>query len=478
MTEYKGKLGLYIGGEWLNSDGRDTQDVLNPATGETHAGLPMATSDDLDKALEATQRGFAEWRSTAPVERAAVLTKAASLLRARGDEIARIATLEQGKPTAEAKGEITLAAGLLDFHAGEAQRIYGRVLPRPTGSRSLVLKQPVGPVAAFCAWNFPVLNVVRKLGPAVASGCSIIIKPSEETAGSAIEVMRCFQDAGLPANVVQMVFGVPDTISRHLLSSSVTRKLSFTGSVPVGKHLLKLAADTVMKSTMELGGHGPVLVFDDCDLEITLDLLVANKFRNAGQVCISPTRFYVQDAVYERFAQGFAERTGRIKVGEGLDNSTQMGPMANPRGVTGINELVNDARSAGARILTGGDHGNQGRGFFYSPTVMTDVPLTARAMNEEPFGPLALISPFATVEEGIEQANRLPFGLAAYCFTENGRLQNRLAEEVEAGMIAINNVALSAPDSPFGGMKESGFGSEDGPEGIEAHLVIKTVHIK
>tara|TARA_R110000850_G_scaffold143276_12_gene265587 strand:- start:2873 stop:4309 length:1437 start_codon:yes stop_codon:yes gene_type:complete len=478
MTEYKGKLGLYIGGEWLNSDGRDTQDVLNPATGETHAGLPMATSDDLDKALEATQRGFAEWRSTAPVERAAVLTKAASLLRARGDEIARIATLEQGKPTAEAKGEITLAAGLLDFHAGEAQRIYGRVLPRPTGSRSLVLKQPVGPVAAFCAWNFPVLNVVRKLGPAVASGCSIIIKPSEETAGSAIEVMRCFQDAGLPANVVQMVFGVPDIISRHLLSSSVTRKLSFTGSVPVGKHLLKLAADTVMKSTMELGGHGPVLVFDDCDLEITLDLLVANKFRNAGQVCISPTRFYVQDAVYERFAQGFAERTGRIKVGEGLDNSTQMGPMANPRGVTGINELVNDARSAGARILTGGDHGNQGRGFFYSPTVMTDVPLTARAMNEEPFGPLALISPFATVEEGIEQANRLPFGLAAYCFTENGRLQNRLAEEVEAGMIAINNVALSAPDSPFGGMKESGFGSEDGPEGIEAHLVTKTVHIK
>ncbi len=478
MTDYATTLGLYIEGQWLTGEGRDTHAVLNPATGGAHAGLPVATAADLDRALEATQRGFALWRDTAPAMRGAVLARAAQLMRERTDHIANTATLEQGKPLAEAKGEIGLAAAIMDFHAGEAQRIYGRVLPRPAGTRSLVLQQPVGPVAAFCAWNFPVLNVVRKLAPAIAAGCSIIIKPSEETAGSAIEVMRCLADAGLPGEVAQMVFGVPDTISRHLLASPVTRKLSFTGSVPVGKHLLKLAADTVMKTTMELGGHGPVLVFDDCDLDTTLDLLVANKFRNAGQVCVAPTRLYVQEGIYEGFAKGFAERTSRIKVGAGINPASQMGPMANPRRPAAIDELVEDARAAGARVLTGGEPVAGQGGFFYQPTVMVDVPSGARAMNEEPFGPLALISPFRSTDEAIAQANRLPFGLAAYCFTENGRLQNRLGDELEAGMIAVNNVQLSWPDSPFGGLKESGFGSEDGPEGIASHLITKTFHMK
>lgn len=478
MTAYDTTLGLYIAGQWLTGGGRDTHDVLNPATGAVHAPLPLASIADLDQALEAAQRGFLAWRDTAAEVRSAVLIKTAHLLRERTDRIARIATLEQGKPQAEAKGEIGLAASLLDFHAGEAMRIYGRVLQRPSGTRSLVLQQPVGPVAAFCAWNFPALNVVRKLGPAIASGCSIIIKPSEETSGTAIEVMRCFQDAGLPGDVAQMVFGVPDQVSRHLLASPITRKLSFTGSVPVGKHLTKLAADTMMRVTMELGGHGPVLVFDDCDLEKTLDTLVATKFRNAGQVCISPTRFYVQDGIYEKFAEGFAARTNRLKMGDGMDADTQMGPMANPRRPAAIGELVDDARQAGARVLAGGDMGRAtGGGFFYSPTVLADVPLTARAMNEEPFGPLALLSPFATFDEAVTQANRLPFGLAAYCFTENGRLQNRLGDAIDAGMIAINNVRLSWADSPFGGMKDSGYGSEDGPEGIAAHMVTKTFHM-
>ena len=478
MTAYDTTLGLYIAGQWLTGGGRDTHDVLNPATGAVHAPLPLASIADLDQALEAAQRGFLAWRDTAAEVRSAVLIKTAHLLRERTDRIARIATLEQGKPQAEAKGEIGLAASLLDFHAGEAMRIYGRVLQRPSGTRSLVLQQPVGPVAAFCAWNFPALNVVRKLGPAIASGCSIIIKPSEETSGTAIEVMRCFQDAGLPGDVAQMVFGVPDQVSRHLLASPITRKLSFTGSVPVGKHLTKLAADTMMRVTMELGGHGPVLVFDDCDLEKTLDTLVATKFRNAGQVCISPTRFYVQDGIYEKFAEGFAARTNRLKMGDGMDADTQMGPMANPRRPAAIGELVDDARQAGARVLAGGDIGRAtGGGFFYSPTVLADVPLTARAMNEEPFGPLALLSPFATFDEAVTQANRLPFGLAAYCFTENGRLQNRLGDAIDAGMIAINNVRLSWADSPFGGMKDSGYGSEDGPEGIAAHMVTKTFHM-
>ncbi|KQS04115.1 NAD-dependent succinate-semialdehyde dehydrogenase [Sphingomonas sp. Leaf357] len=476
MTAYDAKLGLYIDGSWLTGEGRDTQDVRNPATGAVQAALPLATAADLDAALDAAQRGFLLWRATAPEARAAILTKTAALIRERADHLARVATLEQGKIQAEAKGEALFAAALLDFHAGEAVRIYGRVLPRAPGSRSLVLHQPVGPVAAFCAWNFPIMNVVRKIAPALAAGCSIILKPSEETAGSAVEVMRCFQDAGLPGEVAQCVFGVPDMVSRQLLASPITRKLSFTGSVPVGKHLMKLAADTMMKTTMELGGHGPVLVFDDCDLDKTLDLLVAHKFRNAGQVCVAPTRFHVQEGIYDRFAAGFAERTRALKVGDGMAADSQMGPMANPRRPEAIGALVEDARARGARVLAGGDAG-AGSGFFYNPTVLADVSLDARAMNEEPFGPVALLRPFATVDDAIEQANRLPFGLAAYCFTENGRRQNLLGDAIEAGMIGINSVKLSAPDSPFGGIKDSGHGSEDGPEGVAAHLVTKTVHM-
>lgn len=478
MTDYDARLGLYIAGEWRGPEGRETQDVLNPATGAAHAPLPLASDADIDDALEAAERGFRLWRDTAPEKRALVLQKTAALIRERAGHLARIATLEQGKILAEAKGEVLATAGLLDFHAGEATRIHGRVLPRPSGTRSLVLQQPVGPVAAFCAWNFPVLNVVRKLAPAIAAGCSIIIKPSEETSGSAVEVMRCFQDAGLPGDVAQMLFGVPDHVSRRLLASPITRKLSFTGSVPVGKHLMRLAADTVMRMTMELGGHGPVLVFDDCDLEKTLDTLVAHKFRNAGQVCISPTRFHVQSGIYDRFAKGFAERTQKLQVGSGLDAATQMGPMANARRPQAIAALVEDARAHGARLLAGGEPFTAGGGgFFHSPTVLADVPLEARAMNDEPFGPLALLRPFDTVEDAIEQANRLPFGLAAYCFTENGRRQNLLGDAIEAGMVAINGVRLSWPDSPFGGVKESGFGSEDGPEGIAAHMITKAVHI-
>lgn len=473
---YSARLGLYIDGEWLGTEGRDTHSVLNPATGAGQADLPLATAADLDRALAAAEAGFKAWRAVTPETRAAVLTKTANLIRERAEDIARIATMEEGKPFAEAKGEVMAAAGLLDFHAGEAVRVYGRVLMRPAGMRSMVLHHPVGPVAAFCAWNFPALNPVRKLGPAIAAGCSIILKPSEETPGSACEIMRCFQDAGLPGNVAQIVFGVPDMVSRHLLASPVTRKLSFTGSVPVGKHLMKLASDTVMKMTMELGGHSPVLVFDDCDLEKTLDTLVAHKFRNAGQVCVAPTRFHVQDSIYEAFAQGFAARTKQMKIGDGLDAANQMGPLANPRRPDTIAALIEDARSHGARVLAGGE-AERGSGFFFQPTVIADLPLEAKAMNDEPFGPIALIRAFGSVEDAIEQANRLPYGLGAYCFTESGRRQNLLAETIEAGMVAINQVRMTWADAPFGGMKESGFGSEDGPEGIMAHMTTKAVHI-
>lgn len=476
MSNYPEKLGLYIDGQWLGGDGRRTTEVYDPATGAVLGELPLATKDDLDRALAAAQAGFEAWRITPSEQRFQIMIKAAALLRERADHIARIVTMEEGKPFAEAKGEALSGAAMLEFHGGEAMRIYGRVLQRPSGMRSMVLHQPVGPVAAFCAWNFPAVNVVRKIAPAIAAGCSVILKPSEETPGSAIEVMRCLIDAGLPGNVAQLVFGVPDEVSRHLLTSPVTRKLSFTGSVPIGKHLMKLAADSVMKMTMELGGHSPVLVFDDCDLDKTLDILVTHKFRNAGQVCVAPTRFHVQEGIYERFAAGFAERTRALKIGSGLEASTHMGPLANSRRSEAIEKMVADAQAAGAKLLAGGTRGD-GEGYFYQPTVIADVPLEAQAMNEEPFGPLALLRPFTTIDDAVREANRLPFGLAAYCFTEQGRRQNRLAEELEAGMVAVNTVRLTWPDAPFGGVKESGFGSEDGPEGVAAHLVTKSVHI-
>jgi succinate-semialdehyde dehydrogenase/glutarate-semialdehyde dehydrogenase len=343
---------------------------------------------------------------------------------------------------------------------------------------SRVMKEPVGPVAAFCPWNFPIGNPARKLGAAIGAGCSIIIKPPEEAPGSAIEVLNCLLDAGLPKEVASCVFGVPDQVSRHLIASPIIRKVSFTGSVAVGKHLMKLAADGGKRTTMELGGHGPVLVFDDADLDRALDMLVPAKFRNAGQVCVSPTRFHVQEGIYDRFVKGFTARASKLAVGNGLDAAVQMGPMANPRRPEAIEGFVANAVTAGARVVAGGERGGGPGpgGFFFRPTVLADVPTTARVMNEEPFGPIALMRPFETFDEAIEQANRLPYGLAAYCFTENGRRALLLGDAIESGMVGINTTQIGGADSPFGGVKDSGHGSEDGPEGLEACLVLKTIH--
>jgi len=472
---YDTKLALYIDGEWLDTTGRETHNVVNPATGETLGELPLATAADLDRALDAAQRGYKVWRATSAADRAAVLQGAARLMRERADHIARIATMEEGKTFGEARIEVFMAAGLFDFYAEEGKRIYGRVLVRPTGTRSLVVKEPIGPVAAFSPWNFPVGNPGRKFGAPIGTGCSVILKAPEEAPGSAIEVLKCLLDAGLPAGVAQLVFGVPDKISRHLIASPVIRKISFTGSVPVGKHLMKLAAEGMKRTTMELGGHAPVLVFDDADLDRTLNLIVPHKYRNTGQVCVSPTRFYVQEGIYDRFVKEFAARAEKLNVGNGLEPDVQVGPMANPRRPEAIEALVEDARSHGARVLTGGERmGNNG--FFYRPTVLADVPLEARAMNEEPFGPVALMRPFKDFDDAIEQANRLPYGLAAYAFTENGRRANLLGDAIESGMVGINTVGIGGADSPFGGVKESGHGSEDGPEGLDACLVTKAIH--
>jgi succinate-semialdehyde dehydrogenase / glutarate-semialdehyde dehydrogenase len=473
-TSYAADLALFIDGQWRSSEGRDHHAVINPATGETLAQLPLATATDLDEALAATAKGFDIWSKTDVNERAAILHKVATLIRERAEDIAVLLTTEQGKPLAEARTEVLSCAVQFDYFAEEAKRSYGRVLVRPTGQRALVLKQPVGPVAAFSPWNFPVNLMCKKMAAALAAGCSIIAKPPEETPGCTSAIMRCVIDGGVPGNVAQLVYGVPDMVSRHLIASPIIRKISFTGSVPVGKHLLKLAADGVKRTTMELGGHAPVIVFDDCDLEKTLNLAAATKFRNAGQVCISPTRFYVQQGIYDRFVTGFAERTQKIQVGNGLDAGTVMGPLANDRRPTAIETLVADATAKGAKLLAGGERGDGGN--FYLPTVLADVPLSADVMENEPFGPVALIRPFATFDEAIEQANRLPFGLAAYAFTENGRQANLVSDALETGMVGLNTFAMAAPDAPFGGVKESGFGSEGGPEGLDSYYITKAVH--
>jgi succinate-semialdehyde dehydrogenase/glutarate-semialdehyde dehydrogenase len=474
MTTYP-ELYMIIDGERVTAGDRRTHKVCNPATGETLGELPLATPADLDRALAAADRGFRRWRDSTPQERAAVLQGAARLIIERADDLARIATMEEGKTFPEARGEAMMAAGLFSFYAGECQRIYGRTLVRPAGQRAIVTKEPVGPVAAFSPWNFPLGNPGRKLGAPIAAGCSVILKSAEETPASALGILQALLDAGLPAEVGQAVFGVPDEVSRHLLASPIIRKLSFTGSTVVGKHLMKLAAEDMKRTTMELGGHGPVLVFDDVDVNTVLDTVVTAKYRNAGQVCVSPTRYIVQEDIFDSFVSGFTERAAAIKVGNGLDAGVQMGPMANPRRPDAMERLIGDARERGGKLHAGGERiGNQG--YFYAPSVLSEVPLDAQIMNEEPFGPVAILNPFRGEEEMVAEANRLPYGLAAYLWTNDAGRQRTLAREIETGMLGINAMMVAGADAPFGGVKWSGHGHEDGPEGLEACLVTKVIH--
>ena len=474
MTAYPA-LHMVIDGERVAGGGRRTHAVVNPATGETIGELPLADPADLDRALETARKGFRIWRDSTPQQRAAVLQGAARLMLERQDDLARIATLEEGKTLPEARIEVMMNVGLFNFYAGEVFRLYGRTLVRPAGTRSTVTHEPVGPVAAFAPWNFPLGNPGRKLGAPIAAGCSVILKAAEETPASALGVLQCLLDAGLPKEVAQAVFGVPDEVSRHLLASPVIRKLSFTGSTVIGKHLSKLAADNCIRTTMELGGHGPVLVFGDADIDRALDTMVTSKYRNAGQVCVSPTRFIVEENVFDRFRDGFVERVKAIRIGNGLEDGVQMGPMANARRPEAMERLIGDATARGAKLLAGGERvGNAG--FFYAPSVLSEIPLDAAVLNEEPFGPVALLNPFRGEEAMIEEANRLPYGLAAYAWTQDGKRQQRVAREIESGMVGINTTMIGGADAPFGGVKWSGHGAEDGPEGVMACMVTKAVH--
>ena len=469
------ELALYIDGEFRQGSSGAGEDVINPATEEALAFLPHASKDDLDRALASAAEGFRVWRDTSAHDRGKVLWKAGELIRERADAIGRTLTLEEGKTLAEAVVEVKVAADIFQWYAEEGRRAYGRLIPsRLPGARQMVIREPVGPVAAFTPWNFPAVTPARKMAGALGAGCSCIIKPSEETPGTAVAMARALHEAGLPRGVLSVVFGVPSQVSEHLVPSPIIRKVTFTGSIPVGKHLTRLAADGMKRTTMELGGHAPVVVFDDVDVDKAATVAAGGKFRNAGQVCVSPTRFFVHEKVYGKFVKKFTEIASGMKLGNGLDEAVEMGPLANERRVAAIDEFVSDARGCGADVTTGGERvGNQG--YFYSPTVLADVPDGARMMFEEPFGPVAPMQSWTDFDEVMEKANGLEFGLAAYAFTTSTERAAQVSERLETGLVGVNHCAISFAETPFGGVKESGYGHEGGIEGLDAYLTSKFV---
>ena len=466
---------LYIDGHWREGAAARKLPVLNPATGEVMADLACAETADLEEAAEAANRGFEVWRKISAFDRYKMMRKAAQLLRDRVETVAQLMTLEQGKPLAEARMEVMAGADTIDWFAEEGRRAYGRVIPaRQMDVYQLVIKEPVGPVAAFTPWNFPINQIVRKLAAALAAGCSIIVKAPEETPASPAELIRAFIDAGVPAGVVNLVYGDPAHISTYLIAHPAIRKISFTGSTPVGKQLAAMAGQHMKRMTMELGGHAPVIVFNDADITLAAKTMAASKFRNAGQVCVSPTRFLVQEGAFNEFVEQFVMHAEKLKVGNGMEAGVNMGPLANPRRITAMQNLVADAAQQNAKLKTGGKALGV-TGNFWAPTVLTELPLSARAMTEEPFGPMALINPFKSFDDAVQEANRLPFGLAAYAWTRSARTAQQVAAAVQTGMITINHLGLGMPETPFGGVKDSGYGSEGGTEALEAYLNPKFV---
>lgn len=469
---------LFINGHWQDAADGKTLPVFNPATGVEIGRVAHAGKADLDRALQATQKGFELWRDMTPAERSKIMRKAAGLMRERAEAIARVLTQENGKPLVEAKGEALAAADIIEWFAEEGFRVYGRIVPSRNNLavRQMVLKDPVGPVAAFTPWNFPINQVVRKLGAALAAGCSVLVKAPEETPAGPAALIRAFQDAGMPEGVLGLVYGNPAEISSYLIAHPTIRKITFTGSTPVGKQLAALAGQHMKRVTMELGGHAPVIVCEDADIALAVKSAGAAKFRNAGQVCISPTRFLVHHSVRGQFAQALAEHAQKLKVGDGLAEGTQMGPLANPRRLTAMAEFQADAVQKGAKVLAGGQRIGEA-GNFWQPTVLDEVPLEAKIFNDEPFGPVAAVRGFETLEEAIAEANRLSFGLAGYAFTQSLKNADLLSRRVEVGMLWVNMPAMPSAELPFGGIKDSGYGSEGGPEAVEAYLNVRAVAV-
>lgn len=469
---------LFIRGQWLDAADGKTLAVFNPATGQEIGRVAHASRADLDQALLAAQDGFALWRDTPAIERNKVMRRAAALMRERAADIAVLLTQEQGKPLPEAKVEALAAADIIEWFADEGLRVYGRIVPSRgnLAIRQMVLKDPVGPVAAFTPWNFPINQVVRKLAAALATGCSMIVKAPEETPAAPAQLIRAFADAGLPAGVLGLVYGNPAEISSYLIAHPVIRKITFTGSTPVGKQLAAMAGQHMKRVTMELGGHAPVIVAEDADIALAVKAAGAAKFRNAGQVCISPTRFLVHESITKDFAAALVAHAQSLKVGNGQEEGVQMGPLANPRRLTAMAEFTQDAVQQGATVAFGGSRIGEA-GNFWQPTILTDVPLNAKVFNDEPFGPMAAIRSFNTLEDAIAEANRLPYGLAGYAFTRSLKNADLLSRKVEVGMLWVNMPAMPSAEMPFGGIKDSGYGSEGGPEAMEAYLNARSVAI-
>jgi succinate-semialdehyde dehydrogenase/glutarate-semialdehyde dehydrogenase len=468
-------LCLYINGQFLKGDGRRESDVINPATDEVVGKLPHASKADLDLALASAQKAFVTWRKTSPIEKSRILRKVGELSRARAQEIGRNMTLDMGKPLAEAAGEVTVCSEHADWAAEECRRIYGRIVPaRTDGVRQMVLREPIGVVAAFSPWNFPYNQALRKIVSALGAGCTIIIKGPEDAPSALVAIARMFHEAGLPPGVLNVVWGVPSEVSTYLINSPIVRKISFTGSVPVGKQLAAMAGALMKPATMELGGHSPVIVCDDADVEAAADIMAGSKFRNAGQVCVSPTRFYVQEKAYDKFVARFLEKVSKLKVGPGLEADTKMGPLAMKRRVPAIAGFVEDADARGAKILAGG-HKIGDKGSFFEPTVVADAPDDSKLMTQEPFGPIMGLKKFKELDEAITKANSLPFGLAAYAFTKSTSNAAKIGDGLESGMVTINHLGLAIAEVPFGGVKDSGYGSEGGTETFDGYLVTKFV---
>ena len=467
---------LFLNGEWRDALAKESLEIINPATEEVIGKVSHARKEDLDIALNAAEKAFNSWKNVSAYERSKILRKAADIVRSKADEIATLMTLEQGKPLVEAKMETMGAADSIDWYAEEGRRAYGRIIPSraPQGVYQFVFKEAVGVVAAFTPWNFPLNQVVKKVAAAFAAGCTAIVKGPEETPASVAELIKAFDEAGMPKGSINLVYGIPAEISEYLIAHPIVRKVTFTGSTAVGKLLASLAGTHMKRVTMELGGHSPAIVCEDADVKAAVKILSANKFRNAGQVCISPTRFLVHDSVYEEFVDGFVKQAEALNVGNGLDEGVKMGPLAHDRRLTAIEGFVADAVENGAKVLTGGKRkGN--KGYFFEPTVMTNVSNEARIMNEEPFGPLAPINSFSSIDEVVEEANRLNYGLAAYAYTNSAKTAQNLGQAIESGQVSINHHGLGLVDTPFGGVKDSGYGSEGGPEGLDAYMTTKLV---
>jgi succinate-semialdehyde dehydrogenase/glutarate-semialdehyde dehydrogenase len=468
---------LLIDGQWRDAKDGRTIDVVNPATGKVIGKVAHASIADLDLALASAQKGFEAWKKTPSNERAAIMRKAAGLLRERATTIARLLTMEQGKPFAEARVEVMAGADIIEWFADEGRRVYGRIVPsRNLAAQQIVLKEPIGPVAAFTPWNFPINQVVRKLGAALGSGCSFLVKAPEETPAAPAALLQTFVDAGIPPGTVNLVFGNPSEISNYLIPHPIIRKVTFTGSTAVGKQLAALAGAHMKRVTMELGGHAPVIVADDADVELAVKASGGAKFRNAGQVCISPTRFLVHNSIREEFTRAFVKHAESLKLGDGLAEGTSLGPLANSRRLDAMAKVMEDARKTGAKIETGGERvGSSGN--FFAPTVISNVSLDADVFNNEPFGPIAAIRGFDSLEEAIKESNRLPYGLAGYAFTRSVKNVHLISHQVEVGMLWINQPATPTPEMPFGGVKDSGYGSEGGPEAMDGYLVTKAISI-